>query len=364
MQILIVGAGVIGLAVARAAALRGHDVIIAEKEGQIGTGISSRNSEVIHAGIYYPTGSLRARHCVRGRRMLYDYCASHGIPHKKYGKLIVATKDAEIAKVEALLKQATANGVEGMRMIGAAEAKTMEPALTCVAALHSPETGIIDSHRMMLALQGDVEDRRGSIAFHTPIVAVVRCAGGWEVHYGGAEPGALTVDAVVNAAGLGAQALARATEPYPPARVPKRALAKGNYFQYAGRPVFSRLIYPAPVEGGLGTHVTLDLAGRMRFGPDVEWVETENYDVDPRRADLFYASIRNYFPALPDGALMPDYCGIRPKITERGEPPADFRIDGPAEHGLPGLVQLFGIESPGLTSSLSIAEDVVERLAG
>lgn len=362
MQILIVGAGILGLAVGRAAALRGHDVIVAEKEAQIGTGISSRNSEVIHAGIYYPTGSLRARHCVRGRRMLYDYCASHGIPHKKYGKLIVATRDAEIAKMEALLAQALANGVEGMRIIAAAEAKAMEPALACVAALHSLETGIIDSHRLMLALQGDIEDRGGAIAVCTPITAVVRAAGGWEVRYGGAEPGALIVDAVVNAAGLGAQALARVTEPYPPARVPKQVLAKGNYFQYAGRPVFSRLIYPAPVEGGLGTHVTLDLAGRMRFGPDVEWIETESYDVDPRRAESFYASIRTYFPALPDGALMPDYCGIRPKITGRGEPAADFPIDGPAEHGLPGLVQLFGIESPGLTSSLSIAEDVLEQL--
>ncbi len=362
MQILIVGAGILGLAVGRAAALRGHDVIVAEKEAQIGTGISSRNSEVIHAGIYYPTGSLRARHCVRGRRMLYDYCASHGIPHKKYGKLIVATRDAEIAKMEALLGQALANGVEGMRIIEAAEAKAMEPALACVAALHSPQTGIIDSHRLMLALQGDIEDRGGAIALCTPITVIARAAGGWEVRYGGAEPGALIVDAVVNAAGLGAQALARVTEPYPPARVPKQVLAKGNYFQYAGRPVFSRLIYPAPVEGGLGTHVTLDLAGRMRFGPDVEWIETESYGVDQRRADSFYASIRTYFPALPDGALMPDYCGIRPKITGRGEPAADFLIDGPAEHGLPGLVQLFGIESPGLTSSLSIAEDVLERL--
>jgi len=364
MQILIVGAGIIGLAVARAAALRGHDVIVAEKEAQIGTGISSRNSEVIHAGIYYPTGSLRARHCVRGRRLLYDYCALHGIPHKKYGKLIVATKDAEIAKMEALLKQAIANGVEGMRIVEAAEAKAMEPALACVAALHAPQTGIIDSHHLMLALQGDVEDRGGAIAVCTPIVAIAHRACGWEVRYGGAESGALTVDAVVNAAGLGAQTLARATDPYPPARVPKQVLAKGNYFQYADRPVFSRLIYPAPVEGGLGTHVTLDLAGRMRFGPDVEWIDTENYDVDPRRADFFYASIRTYFPALPDGALMPDYCGIRPKITGRGEPAADFLIDGPAEHGLPGLVQLFGIESPGLTSSLSIAEDVLERLEG
>ncbi len=365
MQVLVVGAGVIGLAVGRAAALNGHDVIIAESEGQIGTGISSRNSEVIHAGIYYPTGSLRARHCVHGRRMLYEFCASHGVSRKKYGKLIVATKEPEITKIEALLKQANINGVEGMRMIDGAAAKKLEPALSCLAALHSPETGIVDSHGFMLALQGDIEDRGGSIALLTPIIGLAPAGGGWEVRYGGAEPGSLVVDAVVNAAGLNAQALARATENYPAARVPKLVLAKGNYFQYDGRPVFSRLIYPAPVDGGLGTHVTLDLAGRMRFGPDIEWIDAlgENaYDVDPHRADSFYASIRNYFPALADGALTPDYCGIRPKLSGRGEPPVDFVLDGPAEHGLPGLVHLFGIESPGLTSALSIAEDVVARL--
>lgn len=363
MQILVVGAGVVGLAVARAAALRGHDVVVAEREAQIGTGVSSRNSEVIHAGIYYPTGSLRARHCVAGRRMLYGLCASHGVPHRKYGKLIVATRPAEVAKIEALLAQALANGVENMRLIEAAEAKAMEPALACVAALHSPETGVVDSHRLMLALEGDIEDRGGAVALNTPIEGLAPArGGGWEARFGGAEPGALVVDAAVNAAALGAQALARATAGYPPERIPKRVLAKGNYFQFAGGPVFSRLIYPAPVEGGLGTHVTLDLAGRMRFGPDVEWIETESYDVDPRRADSFYASIRAYFPGLRDGALTPDYCGVRPKLTAKGEPPADFLIDGPAEHGLAGLVHLFGIESPGLTSSLSIAEDVMDRL--
>ncbi|MEZ5786667.1 MAG: NAD(P)/FAD-dependent oxidoreductase [Xanthobacteraceae bacterium] len=363
MQILIVGAGVVGLAVGRAAALRGHDVIIAEREGAIGTGISSRNSEVIHAGIYYPTGSLRARHCVRGRRALYEYCATHGIPHRKCGKLIVATKPAEIAKMELLHTQAIINGVEGMQLLEAAEAKKREPALACVAALLSPETGIVDSHSLMLALQGEIEDRGGAIALCTPVTALSPVTGGgWEVCYAGVEPGTLTVDAVVNSAGLGAQALARATEGYPATRVPRQVLAKGNYYQYAGRPVFARLIYPAPVEGGLGTHVTLDLAGRMRFGPDVEWLDEINYDVDPHRADSFYASIRTYFPALRDGALMPDYCGIRPKLTGKGEPAADFMIDGPTEHGLPGLVHLFGIESPGLTSALSIADDVVQRL--
>lgn len=363
MQVLVIGAGVIGLAVAREAARRGYDVIVAEAEGQIGTGTSSRNSEVIHAGIYYPRGSVRARHCVRGRRMLYDYCASHGIPHRKCGKLIVATRPAETAKIAMLLELGQANGVEGLRLMEGAEARRLEPALACVAAVLSPETGIVDSHRYMLALQGDLEDRGGAIAFHTPVERLALTANGWEVRFGGAEPGALLVDAVVNAAGLGAQALARATENYPAERVPKLVLAKGNYFQYAGRPVFSRLIYPAPVEGGLGTHVTLDLAGRMRFGPDVEWVDAVSYDVDASRAEKFYASIRTYWPDLPDHSLVPDYCGIRPKLTGPGEPPADFLVDGPAEHGLPRLVHLFGIESPGLTSALSLAQDAVAMIA-
>lgn len=295
---------------------------------------------------------------------LYEYCLSHGIPHRKCGKLIVATKRPEITKMESLLAQALTNGVEGMQLLEAAEAQKLEPSLFCVAALLSSETGIVDSHRLMLSLQGEIEDRSGAIALVTPVtrLAPASADGSWDVHYGGVEPGTLTVDAVVNAAGLGAQVLARATDGYPPSRVPRQVLAKGNYYQYAGRPVFSRLIYPAPVEGGLGTHVTLDLAGRMRFGPDVEWIDAINYDVDPRRADAFYASIRTYFPGLRDGALMPDYCGIRPKLTGPGEPAADFMIDGPAEHSLPGLVHLFGIESPGLTAALSIADDVMQRL--
>jgi L-2-hydroxyglutarate oxidase LhgO len=238
----------------------------------------------------------------------------------------------------------------------------MEPALNCTAALLSPETGIIDSHSYMLALQGVLEDRGGMIAFNTPVERLTPTAEGWEIRFGGTEAGTLVVDAVVNSAGLGAQGIARATEGYAATRVPRLVLAKGNYFGFAGRPAFSHLIYPAPVEGGLGTHVTLDLAGRMRFGPDVEWIDTETYTVDPKRADSFYASVRTYFPALPDNALVPDYCGIRPKLTGKGEPAADFLIDGPADHGLPRLVHLFGIESPGLTSSLSIAEEVVEQL--
>jgi L-2-hydroxyglutarate oxidase LhgO len=362
MQVLVIGAGVVGLALARQAALVGHEVIVAESTGGIGNGVSSRNSEVIHAGMYYPTGSERAKHCVRGRRLLYEFCESHGVPHKKVGKLIVATDEKQKAKIEGIAKQGEINDVEGLELIGANAARAMEPALNCVAALHSPETGIIDSHAYMLALQGEFEDRGGMIAFNTPVESLRQTKDGWEVRFGGAEPGTLTVDAVINSAGLGAQKIAHATDRYSPARVPRLVLAKGNYFGFNGRPVFTRLIYPAPVEGGLGTHVTLDLAGRMRFGPDVEWIDQESYTVDPKRAESFYASVRTYWPALPDNSIVPDYCGIRPKLTGKGEPAADFLIDGPADHGVPRLVHLFGIESPGLTSSLSIAEEVVGQI--
>jgi L-2-hydroxyglutarate oxidase LhgO len=363
MLLLVVGAGVVGLAIARAAALAGHEVIVAEAANAIGTGTSSRNSEVIHAGLYYPTGSLRAYHCPRGRRMLYDFCAAHGVPHRKCGKLVVATNDAEVKRLDYVYKQALINGVEGVDYVDSAAATRLEPELACLLAMRSPETGIIDSHAYMHALRGDLEDRGGAIAFNTPVERMAPAAGGWEVHFGGAEPGTIRVDAVVNAAGLGAQRLARATAGYPPARVPRLVLAKGNYFGYAGRPAFSRLIYPVPIPGGLGVHVTLDLAGRMRFGPDVQWISEENYDVDASRAAAFYRRIRDYFPRLPDNSLVPDYAGIRPKITGEGEPAADFLIDTPEDHGLPGLVQMFGIESPGLTSSLSLGEAVVASLA-
>jgi L-2-hydroxyglutarate oxidase LhgO len=363
MQILVVGAGVVGLAIARAAALKGHDVIVAEQTRGIGNGVSSRNSEVIHGGMYYPTGSLRAYHCPRGRRMMVEFCASHGVPHRLCGKLIVATEDAEVAKMESILEQGRANGVEGLVMIDGAKACVMEPALNCVAALHSPSTGIIDSHAFMRALQGDLEDRGGAIAFGTKVERLIHTQAGWLMRFSGTEGGELAVDAVINSAGLGAQALARCTEGYPEQRVPRLVLARGNYFGYAGRPVFSRLIYPAPrIDGGLGTHVTLDLAGRMRFGPDVEWIDEETYDVNPERAKSFYASIRRYWPGLPDNSLQPDYAGIRPKLTGPGEVAADFMIEGPAQHGLPRLVHLFGIESPGLTSSLSLADEVVAQL--
>jgi len=364
MQVLVIGAGVVGLAVARAAARRGHTVVVAEQAGAIGTGISSRNSEVIHAGMYYPTGSLRARHCVAGRRMLYDFCVSHGVAHRKYGKLIVAADDAELGKIESIAAQGRENDVEGLELIGGNAARALEPELSCIGALHSPETGVIDGHGFMLALRGELEDAGGAIAFNTPVTGAALKSGQWRVAFGGSEAGTACFDAMVNCAGLGAQALARAIDGYPGSRVPRLVLAKGNYFSYAGRPVFSRLIYPTPMPGGLGVHVTLDLAGRMRFGPDVEWIEHEDYDVDPARADLFYARIRRYWPALRDSMLAPDYAGIRPKLTGKGEPQADFMLDTPAEHGVSRLVQMFGIESPGLTSSLSLAEAAVDSLDG
>jgi L-2-hydroxyglutarate oxidase LhgO len=363
MQVLVVGAGVVGLAVARAAAIAGHEVVVAEAASAMGTGISSRNSEVIHAGLYYPTGSCRARHCTRARRLLYEYCASHGVPHRKCGKLVVAAKASECERLAAVHKQAQANGVEGVEIIDGAAVKRLEPELACVAAMRSPETGIIDSHRFMLALRGDLEDRGGMLAFASPIERLKPTNGGWTAAVGGSEPQWLAFDAVVNCAGLGAQRLARATEGYPSERVPRLVLAKGNYFGFAGRPAFSCLIYPVPVPGGLGVHVTLDLAGRMRFGPDVEWIDQENYDVDPTRAQAFYSRIRDYWPGLPDDSLTPDYAGIRPKLTGPGEAAADFLVEGPAQHGLARLVHLFGIESPGLTSALSLAEEVVGMIA-
>lgn len=359
MDVLVIGAGIVGLAIARTLAAAGHSVVVAEREGAIGSGVSSRNSEVIHAGLYYPAGSLKARHCVEGRRLLYAYCAARGVPVAKTGKLVVATTPAEAEKVAAIAAQGRANGVEGLTLIEAADAMALEPALFCTGALWSPETGIVDSHALMLALQGELEDHGGMIAFRTSVERLAYRDGLWQVDAAGET---FAFDAVVNAASLGAPAIARATEGYPQETIPRLVLAKGNYFSCAGRPAFTRLIYPAPTDGGLGVHLTLDLAGRMRFGPDVEWVEREDYAVDPRRADAFYAAIRRYWPGLPDGALSPDYAGIRPKLTGPGEAPADFLIADEAVHGLPRHLALFGIESPGLTSALSLAEEVVGRI--
>ena len=362
IEVLVVGAGVVGLAAARTLARRGHGVVVAEATGAIGSGISSRNSEVIHAGLYYPAGSLRAEHCVAGRRALVAFCHSHGVAHRLCGKLVVATTDAEIPAIEAVARRGTANGVAGLHMLDSVEARRLEPALACRAALLSPETGIVDSHGLMLALRGDIEDRGGALAFNAPLEALVRHGSGWTVQVGGAEPTCLQVDAVVNAAGLSAHEVARRTDGYPADRVPPRVLAKGSYFGLRGPAPFGRLVYPAPVEGGLGIHATLDLAGRMRFGPDVEWVDKEEYAVDPGRAGAFGTAIRRYWPACRDEDLVPDYAGLRPKLSGPGEAAADFVLDGPTGHGLAGLVHLFGIESPGLTASLSLAEAVADAL--
>lgn len=367
---VVIGAGAVGLACAAALARAGHDVLVLEAASAIGTGTSSRNSEVVHAGLYYPTGSLRHKFCVEGRRRLYEWMAARGVAHRKTGKLIVATSDAQIPKMEGLHAQGERNGVEGLSFLTGAEAMAMEPHLSCKAAVLSAETGILDSHGYMLSLQGDLEDHGGAIAFNTPVTSSEILADGRiRIEAGGAEPMTLVATQLVNCAGLYAVRTARAMTGYDPALVPVFTLAKGNYFSCTARSPFQRLIYPAPVEGGLGVHVTLDLGGQMRFGPDVEWLHTDDpdtidYRVDIRRADSFYAAIREYWPALPDGSITTAYSGVRPKISLPGQPAADFRLDGPAEHGHAGLVHLFGIESPGLTSSLAIAEAVAAALKG
>ena len=362
VEAIVIGAGVIGLAVGRALALAGREVLLLEGERHFGTGTSSRNSEVIHAGIYYPAGSLKARLCVEGRRTLYEYCAGRGVAHRRPGKLIVATRGEQVEALRSILDRALANGVENIAMIDAAEARRLEPQISCVAALHSRETGIVDSHGLMLALLGDLESAGGSLACASPFCRAERSGAGWIVHTGGESPFTLGADLLVNAAGLQAQEVAARIEPLPATQVPARHLARGCYFQLAGRAPFSRLIYPVPVPGGLGVHLTLDLGGQARFGPDVEWIDAIDYTVDPRRADAFYAEVREYWPQLPDAALAPAYAGIRPKLAGPHEPAADFVIAGPASHGVPGLVNLFGIESPGLTACLAIGGHVAGML--
>jgi L-2-hydroxyglutarate oxidase LhgO len=357
----VIGAGVVGLAVARALALKGREVIVLEAEGAIGTGTSSRNSEVIHAGIYYPEGSLKARLCVEGKQLLYDYAAERGLPHRRCGKLIVATAPAQVAQLEAIAAKARANGVGDLVLLTREQARAMEPQLECLAALHSPSTGIVDSHALMLSLQGDLEHAGGVLALKSAVVRA-ECADGAVVLI--AQDGtALRCNSVVNAAGLAAPALARRFEGLPASAVPTAHFAKGSYFTLAGRAPFSRLIYPVPEAAGLGVHLTLDLGGQAKFGPDVQWVDSpEDLVVDPKRGDGFYAEVRKYWPALPDGALIPGYAGMRPKVSGPGEPARDFVIEGPAAHGVPGLVNLFGIESPGLTSSLAIGRHVAALL--
>ncbi|MEO7401876.1 MAG: NAD(P)/FAD-dependent oxidoreductase [Polaromonas sp.] len=358
---VVVGAGVVGLAVARALALQGREVMVLESADAIGTGTSSRNSEVIHAGIYYPRGSLKARLCVAGKELLYAYCAGRGVGHRCCGKLLVATSDAQVAQLQGIIDQAGANGVTDLVLLTRGEARALEPQLDCVAAVLSPSTGIVDSHGLMLALLGDLEHAGGILVLNSPVAHVHRSHGAIVlVACDGTE---LEVDTLVNAAGLGAPALAARIGGLAPEFVPPSHYAKGNYFNLAGRSPFSRLIYPVPEAAGLGVHLTIDLGGQAKFGPDVQWVDSaDDLVVDPARGDAFYAEVRKYWPDLREGALSPGYAGIRPKIHAPGEAARDFLIQGPAAHGVPGLVNLFGIESPGLTSSLAIGEYVSRLL--
>jgi L-2-hydroxyglutarate oxidase LhgO len=359
---VVVGAGVVGLAVARALAMSGREVLILERHGSIGSETSSRSSEVIHAGLYYPSGSLKARLCVEGRQRLYAYLDERGLPHRRCGKLLVATAAPQRAALATLQAQALANGVTDLQALDADAACAMEPALHCVAALWSPSTGIVDTHALMVSYLADAEAAGAVLALRCPVEHAERQPGGIVLHTGGEAPMSLHCRVLVNAAGLHAQALARRFAGLPPATVPPRFLAKGNYFTLSGRSPFSRLIYPMPDAAGLGVHLTLDLGGQARFGPDVEWVDSIDYTVDPRRGDGFYAAVRNYWPGLPDGALQPGYAGIRPKAVGPGDAAADFLIHGPAQHCVPGLVNLFAIESPGITASLALADEVVRLL--
>jgi L-2-hydroxyglutarate oxidase LhgO len=355
---VVIGAGVVGLALARQLALQGREVVVLEAEDHIGTGISSRNSEVIHAGIYYPAGSLKARLCVAGNRALYAYCAARDVSHRRCGKLIVATDESQVEALHQLRGRAEANGVLDLQWLSADEAQQLEPQLHCAAALLSPSTGIVDSHGLMRALCMDAEGSGAAVVLKSPVLGGRYTAGGLEVEVGGDDPMTLLAERVYNCAGLGAQTVARAFEGIPPATVPALHLAKGNYYGLSGAAPFSRLVYPVPSHGGLGVHLTLDLGGQARFGPDVEWVDHEDYDVDLRRADSFYAEVRKYWPGLTEGALQPAYAGIRPKLHGPGETAPDFLIQREDVHGLPGLVNLFGIESPGLTACLTLAEEV------
>jgi L-2-hydroxyglutarate oxidase LhgO len=364
VECVVVGAGVIGLGIARALAEAGREVLVLERNGRTGEEVSSRNSEVVHGGMYYATGSNKARLCVAGRRQLYAYCDSRGVPYRRLGKLIVASGAAQRAALDAILAQGRTNGLDDLRLLDAAAVAALEPAVVADSAILSPSTGIVDSHAFMLALQGDAETAGASVVLHTPVERGEIRTDGFLLETGGAEPTRLLARILVNAAGLGAWDVARRLAGYPEALIPPRVLARGVYFGLALRSPFHHLIYPVPESGGLGVHVTLDLAGRARFGPDVEWIDEVDYQLDARRAELFYPAIRRDWPELPDGALLPDYTGIRPRLGRLSQAAADFRIDTPATHGIPGLVQLFGIESPGLTATLALADEVAAALAG
>jgi L-2-hydroxyglutarate oxidase LhgO len=360
---VVAGAGVVGIAVARALARAGREVIVLDAADGIGTETSSRNSEVVHAGIHYPKDSLMARLCVQGRRMLYAYCTEHGVPFNNCGKLIVAASAAESTQLAGIKARAEANGVEGMRLLTAVEARELEPNLHCTGALLSPTTGIVDSHAYMLALQGDAEEADAMFVFRSPILSGRVVDSGLELAVGGAEPMRLRCKLLINSAGLQGPKLAHSIQGMPSQLIPQQYYAKGNYFTLVGRSPFSRLIYPVPVPGGLGVHSTIDMGGQTRFGPDVEWIDTLDYSVDPRRAESFYSAIRRYWPDLKDGSLQPGYAGIRPKTVPKGSPSQDFTVQGPQAHGISSLVNLFGIESPGLTAAIALAE-MVAGLAG
>jgi L-2-hydroxyglutarate oxidase LhgO len=362
VECVVIGAGVVGLAVARALARGGREVLVLEKERWIGSETSSRNSEVIHAGLHYPKDSLKARFCVAGRGRLYAYCSERGIPHSRLGKLTVACKEAELPILEDVWRKAAANGVADLEWVGGNEARALEPELSCLRAFLSPSTGIVDSHALMLSYQAELEAVGGMVVLRAPVLAGRADERGFALEIGGAEPMALQCRMLVNSAGVHAPGLARRIAGIPAASIPRDYFCRGVYFTLSGRSPFRRLIYPVPEPGGLGVHVTLDLAGQARFGPDIEWIDGVDYTVDPRRGERFYAAIRSYWPGLRDGALQPGYAGIRPKISGPAGPAADFLVQGPADHGVPGLVNLYGIESPGLTASLAIADHVASLL--
>lgn len=362
LDAVVVGGGVIGLALARALALAGREVTLLEAESRLGNHTSSRNSEVIHAGIYYPEGSLKARLCVAGKARLYRYCSEQDVPHRRVGKLIVATREDEVPKLEAILEHARRAGVTDLEWLDAARIAELEPAVRAVRGLFSPSTGIIDSHGLMSALRRDAEQHGAQIVLESPVIDGRVTAGGIELRVGGAEPSTVRCRTLVNAAGLSAQSLARAIEGVPTSSIPGQFFAKGHYFTLSGGSPFRHLVYPVPVPGGLGVHVTLDLAGQARFGPDVSWLDGIDYAFDSGRDVAFYAAIRSYFPALAEGALVPGYTGIRPKLSPAGSPADDFVLQGPKVHGVPGLLNLYGIESPGLTASLALADAALAEL--
>lgn len=362
LDCVVIGAGIVGLACARAMTRAGREVVILEREEAIGTQTSARNSEIIHAGIHYPPESAKARLCVRGREMIYGYCASHGIAHRRDGKLVVATDQNQLATLEAVAGNARASRVSDLQYLTARQAKALEPNISCVAALFSPSTGLVDSHALMLALLGDAEAGGAMLALGSPVTRGHVEKDGIALEVGGAAPTVIRAGQVINSAGLWAQSLAGVIDGIRAPTIPPRHLARGVYFTLTGRQPFSRPIYPVPEPGGLGCHYTLDLGGQGKFGPDVEWVDEIDYSVDPARSSGFYSAIRRYWPDLPDGALQPGYAGIRPKLSGPGDPASDFMIQGPLAHGVPGLVNLYGIESPGLTSCLAIAEEVRQLL--